>query len=226
MYRPAFFRLLLTLTVLTITVPHAFGAPSLNLPDSGMSSPPHPWTTLHLPRSLQSRFQNTVAEVFEYGCPYCLHLNGTLRSWGRTLPKGYTFTQMPALIAPTYLDMTLATFAIEGYEPAKLGAFEKYSFLLVQGYHEPINKPAVYIAAAMKAGIPAKEFVQQVHSQKTDSLTRLDYILMRATLIHQTPTLVICGKYEINPSMVHGNYSVFLELANGLVSRCIRHQQH
>jgi len=198
--------------------------PQSQVPGYSAGQTPRPWQRVHLPSVLQREFAHSVVEVFEYGCPYCLHINTAVRSWGRTIPRQYTFSQMPALVAPQFLDMTLATFAVESYEPQDLGPFERGAFTLVQGYHEPINKPSVYVAAAIRAHIPAKAMVAQIESNRVQQLTQIDYRMLRATGIHQTPTLLICGRYAINPSMVHGNYSVFFELANGLLSRCIRHQ--
>lgn len=202
-------------------LPKAAG-PSPFIPGSSTQQLPHPWTTLHLPHALGAYFSHSVVEIFEYGCPYCRALNGQLRTWGRSLPKEYGFTQMPALLSKEFIPMSLATFAVERYEPQDLGAFERNAFTLVQGYHRSINNPRVYIAAAVHAGIAPKAFLAQLQTTSTLQLTHIDYLLMRASLIHQTPTLVICGRYAINPSQVRGNYSVFLELANGLLSRCMR----
>jgi thiol:disulfide interchange protein DsbA len=45
--------------------------------------------------------------------------------------------------------------------------------------------------------------------------------IMAKAGIRRTPSLIICGRYVINPGSVQGNYSMFFQLANALASHCI-----
>jgi thiol:disulfide interchange protein DsbA len=180
----------------------------------------HPYTKVHFPKSFL--LSHMVIEVFEFGCPYCRRLNSTLLQWGATIPSGYRFSQIPILLNKNFIPMTLATFAVETIAPAKLRAFESASFSIVQDYHKPLNLPKVYLVAAAKAGIDPRLLTKAIASAQVQALVREDANIVRISKVTQTPSLIICGKYMINPSQVDGNYSMFIKLANGLLSRCIR----
>jgi thiol:disulfide interchange protein DsbA len=180
-----------------------------------------PWETVHIPAAFHLR--HTVVEVFEYGCPYCRALNGALRRWGRSLPVKYQFAQMPALLTNQFFPMTLSTFGIEVAQPQKLGAFEYAAFDLIQTYKKPIDAPDTYFVAAAKAGITPKQFMTDIRNPEVIGMAHMDYQIMKITGIHQTPTLIICGRYAISPADVKGNYGMFIQLANALVSSCMRH---
>lgn len=178
-----------------------------------------PYREVRLPQNLD--LSHRVIEVFEFGCPYCRQMNAALLHWGRSLPKSYSFTQMPALVTDQYFPMTLATFAVYEIDPSRIPAFEDKAFSLVQTWKKPLSDPAVYLAAANAAGIPPKTFIQAVNSQSVKALTVEDGEIMKITGVTKTPSLIICGKYVIDPSDTRGNASMFIQLANGLVSRCM-----
>jgi len=183
-----------------------------------------PWESVHLPPNLAAPLRHSVIEVFEYGCPYCRKLNTTLRHWGSSLPSSVTFSQIPSLIGKPYIPMTLATFAVETMAPTKLGAFERYAFQIIQDDGKPIDDVNSYLAAAAQAGIQPKLLAQAVHQPQVMDMARNDLTLMRILHLRHTPSLLICGRYLIDPGNVGGNYSFFLQLANGLVSKCLSDQ--
>ncbi len=183
-----------------------------------------PWQAVHLPSSLAVPLRDSVIEIFEYGCPYCRKLNSTLRHWGSSLPASVSFSQIPALIGKPYIPMTLATFAVETIAPSRLGLFERNSFQIIQGQGKPINDVDAYLAAAAQSGISPKALAQAVHQPRVMDMARNDLTLMRILHLRHTPSLLICGRYLIDPGNVGGNYSLFIQLANGLVSQCLQTQ--
>ncbi|MBN6739630.1 DsbA family protein [Acidithiobacillus sp. MC6.1] len=181
-----------------------------------------PYREVQMPHNLH--LDKTVIEVFEYGCPYCRQMNAAMLNWGKSIPKGYRFTQMPALIADQYFPMTMATFGVYETDPGKLQAFEENAFSLVQTYKKPLNAPVVYLTAAHEAGIDVGALIRAIDSPTVKALTAEDAEIMKITQITRTPSLIICGKYVIDPSDTKGNASMFIQLANGLLSRCMMEQ--
>ncbi len=181
-----------------------------------------PYREVQLPENLH--LDKTVIEVFEYGCPYCRQMNAAMLNWGKSIPDGYRFTQMPALNADKYFPMTMATFGVYETDPGKLVSFEENAFSLVQTYKKPLDAPVVYLTAAHEAGIDVAALIQSINSPTVKALTAEDAEIMKITQITRTPSLIICGKYVIDPSNTKGNASMFIQLANGLLSRCMMEQ--
>lgn len=207
------------LALLVSHFPFAFGS-TVPLQDSiGSRQSMKPYTVVHFPKSMG--LQNTVVEGFEFGCPYCRRMNDPLISWASTLPKPFTFTQMPVLIAKRYYSMTIATFAVYESDPNLIQAFETNAFNEVLTNHEPLNNFRVYMIAAAKAGVSYHRFLHALKSPAVAQLSVEDARIMRIAHITHTPSLIICGRYVINPGDTKGNDGMFIKLANALVSRCI-----
>lgn len=181
-----------------------------------------PYRVVRLPQNLH--LQKSVIEIFSFGCTYCRRMNPALLNWGKSIPRGYTFTQMPALIEDQYFPMTMATFGVYETAPEKIPAFEEKAFSLVQTYKQPMDQASVYLTAANEAGINVSQLVKTIQGPTVRALTAEDAEIMKITQITKTPSLIICGKYVIDPSDTHGNASMFIQLANGLLSRCMMEQ--
>ncbi len=175
-----------------------------------------PYRTVHL-----AGMHSAVIEAMVYECPFCRALNSQILRWAQTLPGTVHFAQMPAAVGKSWIPMTRAFFTVEGYNPALLPRFDDAAFDAVQSHHAPYWSLDTYRVAAEDAGVPAPIFAAGIHLKPvTDAVFRDVKIMVRAK-IRKTPSLIICGRYVLNPGDVQGNYSEFFEMANALVSRCI-----
>lgn len=175
-----------------------------------------PYRSVHIPG-----LQNTVIEAMVYECPYCRALNSEVLQWARTLPGSIHFEQMPAAIGKPWLPMTQAYFAVAGYDPGLLPQFDVAAFHLVQDEHQPYWSKATYRVAAEDVGVPASVYRIGLTLHPVINMVVKDARIMARARIRKTPSLIVCGRYVINPGDVQGNYSYFFQLANALVSRCI-----
>jgi thiol:disulfide interchange protein DsbA len=177
-----------------------------------------PYRRVHL-----QGLDHTVIEAMVYECPYCRALNSQMLNWAQTLPSSIHFEQMPAAIGKAWLPMTQAYFAVAGYNPTLLPQFDDAAFHLVQDEHQPYWSRATYRVAAEDVGVPASVYAVGVTLDPVINMVVKDAKIMAKAKIRKTPSLIICGRYVINPGDVQGNYSYFFELANALVSRCMAH---
>lgn len=46
--------------------------------------------------------QVEVIEFFSFACPHCAHLEPTLQSWRKTMPKGVVFRRVPVVFRPQW----------------------------------------------------------------------------------------------------------------------------
>jgi thiol:disulfide interchange protein DsbA len=167
-------------------------------------------------------YRTTVVEAMEFGCPYCRALNDGLMSWSATLPAGWHFIQMPTVTDVSYVPMAQSYFSAVLVSPSNTLNFEDAAFALIQDDHQPLNSLITYAHAASSAGIQAEAYVHALTSAPVKKEVFEDVRVMQRAGIQATPTLILCGKYAITPSDTNGNYSMFIQLANGLISQCIR----
>lgn len=184
---------------------------------SGMESHFKPYQRVHL----GSRYRNTIIEAMVYECPFCRALNGQILRWAHTLPASIHFEQMPAVVGKPWITMAQSYFAVMAVNPALLPRFDREAFYLVQSAHDAYSDPRTYALAAEQIGIQPDEYLAAMRYKPVQDLVLKDMQIMAKARIRRTPSLIICGKYVINPGSVQGNYSLFFELANGLASRCI-----
>jgi thiol:disulfide interchange protein DsbA len=160
----------------------------------------------------------TVYEIFEFGCPYCRKVNAEVEQWGRTLPHGWTFRQIPALVGPAFVPMSVIYLAVTEIDPNAVPAFMSRSFALVQDHHRPLSSYKTYITAASDVGISlARLKAAAMSSRNKKALFRARSIATGAD-IRVTPSLVIDGRFAIDPNNADGNYGLFFQLADGLIS--------
>ena len=190
------------------------------LPGAPLSGAAVPGFTPYQRVHLSPNLRNSVIEVMAYECPYCWHLETAMLRWSATLPSNIHFSQMPATIGKKWVPMTQGFYATALIDPAAIPRFNAAAFNLVQKQGYPFQSPRTYAMAAQEAGVNPGLYVALLNNRDVHTLVYNDEKIMLATQITKTPTLIICGRYLINPGSTQGNYSLFFQLANGLISRC------
>lgn len=165
--------------------------------------------------------QSEVVEIFEFGCPYCRALNDDLRRWGSTLPPGWAFNQMPALVGPTFFNMSLAFLAEQQADLTGLPAFMSHCFSLVQDQKLAIDDLKTYVTAAELTGTDLGRFRQALEDPRNKATLMNFARINQEAQITATPSLIINGRYVITPNDTNGNYGLFFNLADGLISQSI-----
>lgn len=186
---------------------------------NGMTTAPKfkPYQRVHL----GPKYQNTIIEAMVYECPFCRALNNEILRWARTLPASLHFEQMPAVVGKPWIAMAQSYFSVMAINPRMLPRFDDEAFHLVQDDHYSYSDPRTYALAIEKIGISPPDYMAAMRYEPVQDLVLKDMKIMAKAGVRRTPSLIICGRYVINPGSVQGNYSMFLELANGLASHCI-----
>ncbi|OFC62197.1 disulfide bond formation protein DsbA [Acidithiobacillus caldus] len=196
----------------------ASGMDSLDVPPANSGVPTFkPYRRIHLGPA----YENTVIEAMAYECPYCRELNTAMFQWARTLPKTIHFVQMPAVVGLSWVPQGQAYFAVMASDPSAIRRFDEAAFAEVQDRHLPFSSPKTYLQAAKDAGLNLRSYYDAAMDPQVHQLVLKDIKVMAKVHVRKTPTLIICGRYAINPGGVQGNYGVFFELADALVSRCL-----
>ena len=174
----------------------------------------------------------TVTEVFSYGCPACNGFQPYMAELRRKLPAGVTLDYVPAswsasedwpVFQRAYL--TAATLGVAQREhDAMFDAIWKTGELaIVDPKTQRLVSPLPTIADVARfyertTGIPAAKFVATASSFAIEVGMRRADQQVKSLQAERTPTLVINGKYRIDPASA-GGAGQLVNLALWLVNR-------
>ncbi len=156
---------------------------------------------------------------FSISCPICAQHNPTIARWGKTLPRGWSLEQVP--VATPDKESVIATrayYAALEAAPSRIDLFLEAAYTAVHDKGMNPNDPGTWAVAAKAAGISnfdtawknvRKEQVLMAHRKLVDYE------------IAATPSIAIGGRYVITPEDTNGDAGLFMQLANGMVSKAI-----
>ena len=162
----------------------------------------------------------TVIEFFKFSCPVCRSYQPIMNGWVKTLPKQIAFKYVPVYegteSSAGALKMYWAVDAIANIE--QKSAFMDSAYSLVQDRNGG-DDPKMWRDAVLSTGIRQDAFAS---SWKSISGNGKSFVARQTHYVPTaTPTIVICGKYMLNPDNVMGDQDLFIRLANGLLSKCL-----
>lgn len=170
--------------------------------------------------------ETSVIVFFKYGCPVCRNYHAVLDHWGSTLPKPIIFQFVPivegdgvtAISKESGLGVLGFWSAERSGTHAARNMFSEEMYMLYQDKHAGIQ-PAAVIDAARSSNLMMDRFKKAWSDGITNGASNLNRQAYYRPSV--TPTMVICGKYVITPDSALGNQDTFIQLANGLVSKCL-----
>jgi protein-disulfide isomerase len=182
---------------------------------AGSAPPVIPYRTI----ATQQAFKHAVVEIVEWSCPYCRQINDGAVQWGKTLPKGWVFVQMPVITDKESLRAAGLFAGLEQVADHRLAALGDALFSLTQDRGADPSNPQILFAAARTAGINPQTFVQKNTAARVRATTREWLQLQRAVKPERTPTFVVAGSQVTDVSMTGGRYDLLFQLLSGLVSQ-------
>lgn len=167
-----------------------------------------------------------VIAFFKFSCSVCRNYHLQLDYWGKSLPQEFTFQFFPVLegdstrtISDESARASLMFWTVERIgNKSQRSAFADAAYALNQDTREQ-SIPEAWLRAVVDAEIPKQRFATAWDTELETWPRRAN----RQTHYKPaaTPTLVICGKWMITPDSTNGNQELFMQLANGLVSKCM-----
>ncbi|WP_426701195.1 thiol:disulfide interchange protein DsbA/DsbL [Rhodanobacter sp. Col0626] len=174
-----------------------------------------------------------VVEVFSYGCPACNAYHGTMNAMVKEMPSDAVVAFLPASFMPQENWVTLQ----RAYLTAQVfGAADKANdamYAAVWDTRELSSEnpnggglkprealPTIEDMAKIyaKFGVDPKEFVATASSFTINTKMKRADELVKAYGVEGTPTLIIDGKYRVNPLKL-GDLSKSIALTKWLVSK-------
>jgi thiol:disulfide interchange protein DsbA len=173
-----------------------------------------------------------VAEVFSYGCPACSQFDPIADRIEAGLPSNAVFVYVPAsFIAseqwPMFQRAYLAAKALGIDERTHKAMFhaiwasDELAVIDVRTHRLKNPPPTLEDAAkfyARSAGVKPKDFLAAAKSFSVEMNMKRADEWIKSGAVHETPTLVVNGKYRLTVSSA-GGVAEMLELINWLVAK-------
>jgi len=168
----------------------------------------------------------TVIGFFKFSCPACRNYHLQLDYWGKSLPPEFSFQFYPVLegdaTSLVSKDSAMASMVFWAVERSgtklQRAAFADYAYEVNQDYNTQGQMKA-WVDAIKKSEIDGNKFVSAWNTEERIWAERVQRQSHYKPTV--TPSLVICGKWMISPDSTNGDQEIFMQLANGLVSKCM-----
>ncbi|WP_237715362.1 MULTISPECIES: thiol:disulfide interchange protein DsbA/DsbL [Pseudomonas putida group] len=163
-----------------------------------------------------------VIVFFSFACPVCASYDQTFARWAKTMPPGWSAEFLPVAVPDkgNYI-AARAFFAVQDADPARLDAFMSAAYTLIQQNGMPIESPDTWTKAVAIANVQG--FNEAWHNVTQQRLERA-FAKLLTYGVDATPSMVISGKYVITPDDVSGDSALYMNLANGMISKVMQEQ--
>ena len=157
-----------------------------------------------------------VVEIFSYTCPHCKTFESYLGPWEEQLPEQVEFRRVPIPLGRGGEPYVRAYYTAE-----VLGILDQSHNALFTALHDerqPIRSVEDLAEFHAQFGVDAEEFESTANSFPVDSRMRMGNASAGKWQVRSTPTLVINGKYRVNPRR-GGSFEEMLQVADMLIGR-------
>jgi thiol:disulfide interchange protein DsbA len=161
----------------------------------------------------------TVTEVFSYGCPACNSYSPYMDSLEKKLPAGVTAEYVPASWSaaenwPVFQRAYLTAKALGVAQQAHMAMYRAIwgpngELAIMDSRTGRLRAPLPSIADIARfyeraTKVPAAKFVETSKSFSVETAIRRSEATIRSYLADSTPTLVVNGKYRLQPTSAGG----------------------
>ena len=148
-----------------------------------------------------------VVEVFSYACPGCYMFEPVISKWREQAPDKVEFRRLPAVFNNGWGPLGQAYYTAE-----KLGVLDQLHPLIFQAIHK--DKRQVFTDDEIRAffvemGIDETTFNTAYNSMDVKTRMRKSEVMVKKYKVPSTPSIVINGKYLVQPSRTKGDEGLY-----------------
>jgi thiol:disulfide interchange protein DsbA len=160
-----------------------------------------------------------VTEVFWYRCPHCFRFQPFIERWQKTKPDNVDYVRLPAIIRDDW-----SYYAAAFYTAQALGVLEKIHEPLFDAIHrqkraKELDQEENLMKFFAGFGVSNEDFRKTFHSFAVSSKVRRSDLMTSRYHIHGTPSVVVNGKYLVDPGMANNDYATMIKIINYLVEK-------
>ncbi len=166
----------------------------------------------------------TVMEFFNYGCPWCFHLEPALKTWKKTLPKYVEFKRVPLVFEGGW-----NLYAKAYYIAQALKIESKITPKIFYAIHKssrPLKTNKQMVAFFVEQGVTSKAADSAFnYSPAIDAKVRQVSNVMKKYKVYTIPTILVGSKYRVSLAMAGGDGKRMMEIVNYLIEQAHQQQQ-
>lgn len=158
-----------------------------------------------------------VIEVFSYGCPHCLRLEGPLAAWLAEQPSDVSFRRLPATFSRPYLMLAGVYYASEQLDVDDLMHARLFEAVQIRNLNV-LRMDILQRLFEDYADVEGEALERALGSFSVQTKVRQADALARVFRVTSVPTIVVAGEYKVTPPAEYGGARQ-LEIAEYLISQ-------
>jgi thiol:disulfide interchange protein DsbA len=158
-----------------------------------------------------------VVELFWYGCPHCYRFQPYMAQWLKQKPDDVVYRRMPAILGDNWSLLARAYYTAEA-----LGIAERIHQPLFDAIHAEkrrMDSEEALMAFFAEQGVSNDDFRKTFSSFAVDAKVRRALEMSRRYQAQATPSVVVNGKYILNPDNSDGNFNTMIKIMEYLIDK-------
>jgi len=157
-----------------------------------------------------------VLELLWYGCQTCYAIQSDLEHWVEGAGSTINYRRMPAVVHDNMMLLARAFYAAEVL--GVMGKTHKPLFAAIHESRRQFTTEEEVVEFFTEQGIAEKNFQRALHSAYVNGKIRRARIMSNRFGIQGAPSVIVDGKYLVDPSMVRSPRE-FIEVVGFLVNK-------
>ena len=158
-----------------------------------------------------------VVELFWYGCPHCYRFQPYITRWAKNKPADVVYRRMPAILGEHWALLARAFYTAEA-----LGITDRIHQPLFDAIHAEkrrMDSEDAIMAFFAEHGVSNDAFRKTFNSFAINAKVNRAREMSRRYQAQATPSVVINGKYILNPDNSNGNFNTMIKIMDYLIDK-------
>ena len=158
-----------------------------------------------------------VVELFWYGCPHCYRFQPYITRWAKNKPADVVYRRMPAILGEHWALLARAFYTAEA-----LGITDRIHQPLFDAIHAEkrrMDSEDAIMAFFAEHGVSNDAFRKTFNSFAINAKVNRAREMSRRYQAQATPSVVINGKYILNPDNSDGNFNTMIKIMDYLIDK-------
>lgn len=158
-----------------------------------------------------------VVELFWYGCPHCYRFQPYMERWAKNLPADVEYRRMPAILGENWAFLAKAYYTAEAL--GVTGRIHRPLFDAIHAEKRRLDTEDRLADFFAEQGVSKEDFKKAFNSFWVDAKVRNAEEMSRRYQAQATPSVVINGKYILNPDNTQGNFNTMIKIMDYLIAK-------
>lgn len=145
--------------------------------------------------------QVEVVEFLWYGCETCFMIQDGIARWVASQGSKIKYVRLPAVTDAGMVLLARAFYAADALDAH--ASIDAPMFTAIHRYQRRFDSESSVVDFFSEHGVPRERAREAMRSGTTAAKVRHAQLMARRYGIRGAPTLIVAGKYRVDPSLVH-----------------------